>query len=124
MNYRIIFALCVLMLSVLACGQYVGTPTPAVTLTPTAPPLTPSPLPSPTAQPTGTATDEARTAIVRAALVNVRAKPNGEVVGQIEAGQEVTILETDGDWVRIADPAGWVYIGCLEGLSEKGCVTK
>jgi uncharacterized protein YgiM (DUF1202 family) len=119
MKSRTILAVCVLILSSLACGQYVGTPTPA----PTTLPPSPTPAATVTPQATGTAED-VQTAIVRAALVNVRTSPGGEVVGQIEAGQEVEIVGTDGDWVQIADPEGWVWAGCLSGINEKGCTAK
>jgi uncharacterized protein YgiM (DUF1202 family) len=116
---RIVLALSVLALSILACGQYVPTvtPTPAVSETPSSP----TPTPAPTATERPRTTEEAadvQTATVRAALVNVRANPGGEVIGQVEAGQEVTVLETDGDWVRIE--GGWIWGGCLVG-SDRGC---
>jgi uncharacterized protein YgiM (DUF1202 family) len=113
---RLRFALIVLALSALACGQQIVTPTPQATSTPP-PSATPSPTLAPT-RPAATEAADVQTATVRAALVNVRASPGGEVVGQVEAGQEVTVLETDGDWVRIE--GGWIWSGCLVG-SEKGC---
>jgi uncharacterized protein YgiM (DUF1202 family) len=121
-NTRKIFTtLLFLVLSSLACTQAVVTPTPPA---PTTLPPSPTPAATVTPQATGTALVDVQTAIVRAALVNVRANPGGEVVGQIEAGQEVEIVGTDGDWVQIADPAGWVWAGCLSGINEKGCTAK
>jgi uncharacterized protein YgiM (DUF1202 family) len=92
------------------------------------PTTTPTPTPTATPVPTATITpfpaaEDGQTAVVRAALVNVRSIPDGEVVGQVEAGQSVTVLEVDGDWVRIVDPDGWIFAGCLQG-SSKGCIAK
>jgi uncharacterized protein YgiM (DUF1202 family) len=95
---------------------------------------TTTPTPSPTATPVPTATvtpfpaaEDGQTAVVRAALVNVRSSPDGEVVGQVEAGQSVTVLgySDDGEWAQIeaAEIGGWIFSGCLQG-SEKGCVAK
>jgi hypothetical protein len=126
---RIFLAFLVLALGVLACGQYV-TPTsiPNALGTPDA---THRPLPTPTptvtqAQPT--ATEEAQTAIVRAALVNVRSSPGGEVVRQIEAGTEVVILQIvkddQGDeWAMIAQDE-YVFKGCLSIADGQGCEAK
>jgi uncharacterized protein YgiM (DUF1202 family) len=94
---------------------------PTATPTVSPPPASPTPTPAPTATERPRTTEEAadvQTATVRAALVNVRANPGGEVIGQVEAGQEVTVLETDGDWVRIE--GGWIWGGCLVG-SDRGC---
>jgi uncharacterized protein YgiM (DUF1202 family) len=114
-----ILAILALILASLACQQAVI----PLTLTPTVPPtLTPSPAPA-RVTPSATAEDETDTAIVRQPVVNIRNAAGGDPTGEyITAGQEVTILEMDGDWVHIAEPPGWVYIGCLEGLSEKGCI--
>jgi hypothetical protein len=120
---RLRAALIVLTLAALACGEFVGTPTP----TPPAPATSP---PSPTAaatvtpQATGTASADVQTAIVRAALVNVRANPGGEVVGQIEAGQEVEIVGCVDGWCEIAEPAGYVFQGCLSIADGLGCEAK
>jgi hypothetical protein len=122
------FLLLVLVLSSLACGQYV-TPTPDDT--PAA--STRAPLPTPTAERvTATFTPMipamVRTAIVRQPLVNIHETAGGPVVADVwlVAGQEVTILGYDetGDWVHIQEPAGWVFIGCLENLSERGCIAE
>jgi uncharacterized protein YgiM (DUF1202 family) len=107
---------------VLLSGVTMGCIMSAVQITPEVSP-TPPPSASPSPVPTLTATPRATeaaadTAVVRAAVVNIRAIPGGAVVGQVEAGQEVTVLETDGDWVRIE--GGWIWGGCLVG-SEKGC---
>jgi hypothetical protein len=102
------------------CNPYVST------FTPTAPPpnLTPSPAP---ARATPSATAEAvQTATVRAALVNLRATPDGEVIGQLQAGTDVRIIECGADWCEIeADGmTGFVFIGCLSLADGRGCVAK
>jgi uncharacterized protein YgiM (DUF1202 family) len=94
----------------------------------------PTATPTPTATPVPTATitpfpaaEDGQTAVVRAALVNVRQSPDGEVVGQVEAGQSVTVLgySDDGEWAQIeaAEISGWIFAGCLQG-SSKGCIAK
>jgi hypothetical protein len=114
-----------LILVSLACQiQVPGAVTPSSSPTPP-PSASPSPVPTLTATPRATEAAADTVAIVRQVSVNVRDEADGVPTGEyIYAGQEVTILEIDGDWVRIADPAGWVYIGCLENLSEKGCTAK
>jgi hypothetical protein len=96
------------------------------------PPVSPSPSPVPTASAVPpTATEEAarNIAVVRQVSVNVRDAAGGNPTGEyVYQGQELTVLEVvtleNGDeWVRIADPAGWVFAGCLEG-SEKGCIAR
>lgn len=120
----------VLLLSTLACGQYVtATPTTvATTLTPTVRPAaqaTHAPAP---------ATEEPQTAKVVAPAVNVRRSPGGEVVRQIYAGQAVDIVGECADgWCQIkaddspalgagASVSGWVWQGCLSvNPSGLGC---
>jgi hypothetical protein len=122
-----ILAILALILASLACGQYV-TPTPDNT--PAA--STRAPLPTPTATVTATFTPMipvlVQTAIVRQPLVNIHETAGGPVVADVwlVAGQEVTILGCDetGDWVHIAEPSGWVWAGCLEGVSDLGCEAK
>jgi SH3-like domain-containing protein len=64
--------------------------------------------------------------IVRVAFVNVRAEPNGEVVGQIENGTSVLVIECIDDWCQIeADKFdGYVFRGCLTGNEDLGCTAK
>ena len=120
---RHVYALIVLVLATLACGQY-------ITPTPEAIPPTSAATRQPTLSPTGTAVPSATaeaddTAVVRAAAVNVRNAPDGsEVVGQLVAGTDVLILEIDGDWAHIAEPDGWVFVGCLSISDGKGCLAK
>src|SRR3990170_4173747 len=96
----------VLVLSSLACGQIVTTlpttPAPAVVATPTVT-ITPTILPSPTA------TLSPGVAQIVAPVVNVRAKPDGVVIGTLKAGDAVTVLSCDGNWCEIAEPAGYVF---------------
>lgn len=42
--------------------------------------------------------------------LNVRADPrlNGRVMLRIREGQEVEVVETDGEWARVSFPVGWV----------------
>ena len=119
----ILAAILTTVLASLACGQQVViTPTvsPEITLTdntPTRP--TSSPVPPATEPAT-----QAATARVIAGAVNVRHSPDGDPTGEyVYSGMPVTVLEysEDGDWVRIAEPAGWVYIGCLSVDTERKC---
>jgi uncharacterized protein YgiM (DUF1202 family) len=119
----ILAAILTLILSSLACMEQVATPTPAA-MEPTS-----TPLPATAtrrAAPSATATSEAdvQTAVVRAAFVNVRAMPDGEVVGQIEAGQEVEIVECQDNWCLLVEPAGYVFQGCLSIAEGRGCVAR
>jgi hypothetical protein len=93
----------------------------------------PTPTVTPTAAPTSSPTDEVsrQSATVRAALVNVRAEPEGEVVGQLEAGTDVRVIECGDDpdepdyqWCQIVEPAGWVFQGCLSIADGQGCEAK
>jgi hypothetical protein len=118
---KILTTVLVLVLSSLACMEQVATPTPAA--------MEPSPTPSPVpatatrrAAPSATAeAQDVQTAVVRAALVNVRAMPDGEVIGQIEAGQEVEIVECQDNWCLLIEPAGYVFQGCLSIADGQGC---
>ena len=113
----------------LACGQYVTPTAEAVQIvTPTAPAtLTPSATPT---QPAPSRTAEAgEVAVVRQVSVNVRIEPDGDPTGEyVYAGDRVKVLATatdaeGGEWVRIAEPAGWIWAGCLEG-SQRGCIAE
>ena len=117
---RVLIAVTVLAAGSLACQQAAGIATFTPTASPTAPAASPSSTPRPSPSPTA---EDVQTATVRAALVNIRSTPDGEVIGQIEAGTRVVIVETSGDWVHIAEPDGWIWSGCLQG-SEKGCSAK
>jgi hypothetical protein len=115
---KILTTVLVLVLSSLACMEQVATPTPAVSAAEPAP--TPSPVPASAtrrAAPSPTAEADVQTAVVRAAFVNVRAMPDGEVIGQIEAGQEVEIVECQDNWCLLVEPAGYVFQGCLSEVA-------
>jgi SH3 domain-containing protein len=115
---KFVLALSVLALAALACGQYV-TPTASPTLPPPAPLVTPTPaaIPSPSA----TVTAEADTARVVVPVVNIRSKPDGEVVRQLEAGDAVVIVGCADNWCEI-EPAGFVWQGCISENPDKlGC---
>jgi uncharacterized protein YgiM (DUF1202 family) len=121
---RIYLVFLVLALSSLACMEQVATVTPTTqavinvttAVTPMADP-TQTPSPTPTAAPV---TPQA--VIVSRAVVNVRQEPGGAVVGTLEEGDTVTVLGCTDDWCKIERPSGWVFRGCLEGLSDgRGC---
>jgi hypothetical protein len=126
MKKPILAAILTLILLSLACGQYV-TATPTVSPPSSTPsPSSTAPVPTATAKPTEASVpaQDVQTATVRAALVNVRAMPGGEVVGQLGAGQDVEIVECADDWCQIVDPAGWVFQGCLSIADGQGCEAK
>ncbi len=116
MNKHAFFLLELLVLC--ACNPYVVTPTAAPYNT------LPSIIATPTQPPTAVPAETARAVTVQAAVVNIRSKPDGEVVGQIYAGQSVTILQCESNWCEIEKPAGWVWGGCLVGINDKGCEAK
>jgi hypothetical protein len=120
---RVFLALVILSGVTLACGQYVGTPTPQATPTP---PPSPSPVPTLTATPRATEAAADTVAIVRQYSVNVHIEPDvkSEVTGYVYADDVVTILECQdgGDYCKIEQPFGWVYRGCLAGFEDgRGC---
>ncbi len=126
---RILLAIAALGVVVIACGQYV-TPTPTPTPAPSA---TRTPTHSPTAPATQTAAAlipvATWTATIRQATVNVRAEPDGAVVGQLSAGDSVQVIECADTWCNVTVPelelTGWVWRGCLDGVqSSAGCVAK
>jgi hypothetical protein len=124
---RIVLAITVLALATLACGEYVATvtPTPPAASPPPSPTAPPSATPAATATATEAADAGVQTAIVRQPVVNVRDAAGGVPTGAyVYAGDTLTVLEVDGDWARIAEPPGWVWAGCLEGLSDRGCVAE
>lgn len=99
----------------LACTQAVVTP-----------PVTPSPSPVPAVTRTPEATPAARTgatATVLRAVVNLRDNPGGVVIGNLEAGDTVTVLECLGDWCKVKslEQMGYIWRGCLSGNPDVGC---
>lgn len=109
-----------LLLSTLACGQYI-TPTPTAkpdntfyntsptaqaVVTPIGVTATKSPKPT-------TPSDNTRTVVN--AVVNVRSSPDNSsgVVGYVEAGTVVRVVSCSGSWCQIQDPPGYIWRGCL-----------
>jgi SH3-like domain-containing protein len=123
---RILIALAVLALGMLACGQYVTlTPTPnALVMVPTA--TIPAATRTATVPTATVDTPNAETATIVQAVVTIRDAPNGEPTGDyLKAGETVTVLRCVGDWCRIKEPLGWVYRGCLsDNPDELGCTAK
>lgn len=71
------------------------------------------------------------TAIVKAAAINVRAKPNGEVIAILNAGNTVQLLDKClGDWCKVQFTnagevvVGFIFKGCLRLKSNLGCTAK
>jgi SH3-like domain-containing protein len=60
--------------------------------------------------------------LVAVAFVNVRASPNGTVVGTLRAGDAVEVIECARNWCQIQEPGGWIWQGCLsEPPAGLGC---
>lgn len=103
---RLILALAVLALGILACTKV--TPTPNAlgeTATPTV--EIPNATPFPTRTATPTETQFPTLAIV--GNVWIREIPNGEIVGSLDAGTTTT-GDCTGEWCHI--PNGWIWRGC------------
>ncbi len=113
--------LSLLLLLLASCNPYITTPT--ATLEPT---MTARPAPLITATARATPTAEAQTAIVKAAAINVRQSPDGEVIAVLNAGNTVQIVVCRGNWCQIKEPVeGWLWRGCLRELAGKlGCEAK
>lgn len=117
-----------IMLSMLACGQYT-TPTPtapasAVTPAATAAVNTVTPyLPLATLTP-----KSVLTATVVQAVVRLHDKPGDDpdnvVIGYLRAGDKVTVILCDKSWCKISttEQTGYIYRGCLsENPDNLGC---
>jgi SH3-like domain-containing protein len=120
---RIKIAVTILALGILACGAYT---TPAIVETvqiPTPTPILLTESPTATLQtiltPAGANTPSPQTAIILQAVVNVRQSPNGDVVGQLTAGERVGVLECTADWCQVSGShaSGWVFRGCLSDVA-------
>lgn len=117
-----ILAILALILASVACGQYI-TPTPeAVAAVDTGTPLSPTRTATvPTATPQVIPTDQ-QAAIVQA-VVNVRNAPDGDVIGYLLPGENVTVYECTDEWCRVEQ--GWIWRGCLSDNPAKlGCSAK
>jgi uncharacterized protein YgiM (DUF1202 family) len=123
----------ILLLSSLACGQYVTT-TPSPTLTTVSPSLVPAVL-SPTRTPVPTETPQTvatNQAVIVKAVVNVRTSPCdkdgnncGNVIGSLEAGDVVEVIECRDNWCQVKKPDGWVFQGCTDNNpNELKCEAK
>lgn len=121
---RLAIASIFLLAVTLACAMPVSTVTPAQTAAPVET-NTKSPV---VLQSTGapTATSESQMAIVKAAAINVRQKPDGEVIAILNAGNTVRVVKCLGNWCQIEKPFdGWVWRGCLRELAKGlGCQAK
>jgi hypothetical protein len=128
---RVLFALAVLSLASLACGgQFVATVTPTSqppqVVTQVTPVSTPTNTPA-SALPPSPVPTAADVATVVQATVNLRAEPDGAVIGSLAAGDSVTVIRCDADWCEIETEqmSGFIFAGCLSGYGEgKGCEAK
>jgi hypothetical protein len=123
---RFLLALWVLLLSSLACAVPVSTTVPSIPPTPT----TVFTTPERTVVKTPT-TPEPQTAIVKAAAINVRQKPDGEVIAILNAGNTVTLMDDcPENWCKIQTVikgetvTGFIFKGCLRIKSSLGCTAK
>lgn len=117
---RIYIALIALALAQVSCAIPVSPRVP--TVAPSVPTVQPAKLPTvqivPTQAPEWTAT-------VKLPTVNVRAAPNGKVIGSLSVGTTVTVRQCVGNWCEITEPAGYIFRGCLSDNPEKlGCSAK
>jgi hypothetical protein len=115
---RVFLALVLLAGVTLACGQYVGTPTPSTTPTPP-PSASPSPVPTATATPRATEA-AADTAVVLPVYLNVRQLDGMATDMYLRSGDVVTLTgECVDKWcpVQSGDIVGWVYQGCLSEVA-------
>lgn len=104
-----------LVLSSLACSIQTS---PAVTKTPAPTVVTVE------KQVTTPSTTPEWTATVKLPMVNVRAEPNGKVIGSLTVGTTVTVKQCVGNWCQITNPNGWIFKGCLDVDSGLGCAAK
>lgn len=117
---KIMLSAVVILLSMIACEIQVSPPTPS-----------PTPPPSATLHlvATAKATDAQAsidTATVVQATVNLRAEPDGDVIGALAAGDTVVLLSCDGDWCQVEylEQTGYVFKGCLSVESSLLCQAK
>lgn len=117
------FLVTVLVAVSLACSQQISTPVPTVETTATR---------FFTASTPSIATRQ-WTATVSRAQINVRAEPDGEVIGNLQSGDTVTIVRCTTEWCKVIEPAGaewkqasgWVWRGCLsDNPNHLGCTMR
>jgi len=63
---------------------------------------------TPVILPTNTPTPEPGCIVTAQGWLNVRAVPNGTVVGKVNQGARVIVVREQGDWAQIEAPPGWV----------------
>lgn len=111
-----------LALAQVACiASALAVPTPAPTQQPTLTRAVPTLLPTIT----NTANAPEWTATVSKAVVNVREKPGGAVIGSLRSGDFVEIVACAEKWCEIVEPAGFIWRGCLsDNPDELKCEAK
>jgi hypothetical protein len=115
-TYAFLTTVLVLVLSVLACRQPLPSKPTTVAVVTTVTTVTPDNTLDNTSE---------WMAVVARPVVNVRTKPDGNVISQLRAGVSVEIRECTRTWCRIANPAGWVWRGCLsDNQNNLGCRAK
>ena len=118
---RALFAVLVVVGVTLACGTYV-TPTP--TALPASGVTVVTPTPTRTARPTPTPTAAADEHVTIQATVNVRAEPDGIVIGSLASGEVVDLERCRDNWckIRIERVFGYVWQGCTSNNPRNlGC---
>lgn len=60
-----------------------------------------------------TPVDMEMSGVVTAASLNFRREPRGDLTGSLLRGVSVAIIDTDGDWLNVRTPAG--YVGWVHG---------
>lgn len=134
----VLLALAILALVILACVAPGWTVTPTALAIKTATARA-TPKAALTAQPGQTklptlATSVVWTARVRMPVVNYRDEPGGVIIGNLQAGESVTIkacveVKVSGatqEWCEITEPvSGYVFRGCLtDNPDKKGCTAE
>lgn len=112
----------VLVLSALACSVQVAPPEPT----------TPLPTVVIYENPVTTVltTPESSVVTVSQVLVNVRASPNGSVIGYAKSGDTLAVISCSGAWCQVRKPdgakwkqeTGYIFRGCISNNPDKlGC---
>jgi len=121
---NIIKFLGVLAVLLMACNQSV----PSSNL-PTVPRVSPTVQELPTVRavlPTvGPDSADGFTAQISSPVVNVRNGPGGAVIGSLQSGMAVQVVQCSGDWCEISKPIrGFIFMGCLDIETDLGCKAK
>jgi Bacterial SH3 domain. len=65
------------------------------------------------------------TAQISSPVVNVRNGPGGAVIGSLQSGTAVQVVQCSGDWCEISKPIrGFIFMGCLDVETDLGCKAK